>query len=114
MVEQWTVGNQADTESHIYKAGYDRGVAETEAKYAPWEHLVGENNDLRRKLDYERANGAALAAAAQIAQERLMQMSHRSLLSSIERVNGHAAAAHLQDALATHNASQGPEESHAE
>ncbi len=43
-------------------AGILRGVAETEAKYAPWEHLVGENNDLRQQLADTCFKGEALVA----------------------------------------------------
>ena len=80
------------------ETGFLRGVAETEAAWPcpnclPCSQCENISHD-------ERANGVALAALAEIAADN-------SNLSRRFRER-------LKDALATYNASQGPEESHAE
>ena len=82
---------------------YRVGVAETEAKYAE-----GCDNWYRKGLADERANGAALAAAGTLLYQALAGNSETSTYKQERRDAWDAWV----KALATHNASQGPEESH--
>ena len=96
-----------------YNAGVNWGVADTKAKYAPWEHLVGENNDWRQKLADERTNGAALLAVARNLSTYLAEKAHllpQGDSGTFSERTPLALRDRLVTALAAHNASQGPEE----
>ena len=129
MAEQWTVRNQADTESHIYKAGYRQGVAETEAAWPcpnclPCSQCENISHD-------ERVNGAALAAALRNLHYAIDDFNasgvYETALCALPQCkalgfNATGGIIHVDNcaiviarsALAKHNASQGPEASHAE